>query len=197
MLEFFKGTVTPKDWAFVGVVLGATGLICAAFYFAVYKGQQERLIAVVAELEDTTAELKAARETQTKFDEFKKEAEKAEKLVQLFEQRLPEEREIPRLLQQFEGKAKELGLSVELTQLPTKTDLNKETIPYEVVARGDFHEIVQFINLMERDQRYLKVSNLDIGEEIAGISEASFHLSTFRFIQRAEDATVGSHESGK
>ena len=31
MLEFFKGTVTPKDWAFVGVVLGAAGLICAGF----------------------------------------------------------------------------------------------------------------------------------------------------------------------
>lgn len=192
MLEFFKGTVTPKDWAFVGVVLGATGLICAGFYFAIYKGQQERLASVVATLEETKTELVAARETKDKFEEFKLEAEKAERLVELFEKRLPEEREIPRLLEQFEGKAKELGLSVELTQLPTKTDVNKETIPYEVIARGDFHEIVQFINLMERDQRYLKVSNLDIGEEIAGISEASFHLSTFRFIQRAGDASVGA-----
>lgn len=197
MLEFFKGTVTPKDWAFVGVVLGITGLLGAGFYFAVYKGQQQKMSDVVATLEETKAELKDARATADKFEEFKIEAEKAEKLVQLFERRLPEEREIPRLLEQFEGKAKDLGLSVELTQLPTKTDLNKETIPYEVIARGDFHKIVQFINLMERDQRYLKVSNLDIGEEIAGISEASFHLSTFRFIQRAEDATVGSHESGK
>jgi len=191
MLEFFKGTVTPKDWAFVGVVLGAAGLICAVFYFAVYKGQQDRLATVVATLNETEAELDAARETKEKFDVFKLEAEKAERLVELFENRLPEEREIPRLLEQFEGKAKDLGLSVELTQLPTKTDINKETIPYEVIARGDFHKIVQFINLMERDQRYLKVSNLDIGEEVAGISEASFHLSTFRFIQRADDASVG------
>jgi Tfp pilus assembly protein PilO len=197
MLEFFKGTVTPKDWAFVGVVLGVTGLLCAGFYFAVYKGQQENLAQATAELEKTNQELKEARETEAKFDEFKKEAEKAEQLVQLFEDRLPEEREIPRLLDQFEGIAKDLGLSVELTQLPTKTDPNKETIPYEVVARGDFHEIVQFINMLERDKRYLKVSSLDIGEEIANISEASFHLSTFRFIQRANDTSVASNESGK
>jgi len=77
------------------------------------------------------------------------------------------------------------------------TDANKETIPYEIIARGDFHEIVQFINLLERDQRYLKVSNLDIGEEIAGISEATFQLSTFRFIQRTDTASVASNEPGK
>lgn len=197
MLDFFKGTVTPKDWAFVGAVLGLTGLICAGFYFGLYRGREEVLAQVTAELADTRRELNEARETQAKFDEFKLEAEKAEQLVQLFEERLPEEREIPRLLAQFESRAKELGLSVELTQLPTKTDLNKETIPYEVIARGDFHEIVQFINLLERDKRYLKVSNLDIGEEVAGISQASFHLSTFRFIQRATDMSVASNEPGK
>lgn len=197
MLEFLKGTVTPKDWAFVGVVLGITGLLCAGFYFAIYKSKQETLTTVIAQLEDTERELKEARETKAKFDEFKQEAEKAEKLVQLFEERLPEKREIPRLLEQFEKKAKDLGLTVELTQLPTKTDTNKETIPYEILARGDFHEIVQFINLLERDKRYLKVSNLNIDEEIAGVSEATFHLSTFRFIQRADNTSVASNESGK
>ena len=197
MLDFFKGTVTSKDWAFVGAVLGVAGLLCAGFYFAIYKGQQVKLAEVAATLEETTQELKAARETNAKFDEFKAEAEKAEKLVLLFEERLPEEREIPRLLEQFEKKGDDLGLSVELTQLPTKTDANKETIPYEIVARGDFHEIVQFINLLERDKRYLKVSNLDIGEEIAGISEANFQLSTFRFIQRTENVSVATNEPGK
>lgn len=197
MLDFFKGTVTSKDWAFVGAVLGVAGLLCAGFYFAVYKGQQVKLAEVTATLDETTQELKAARETNAKFEEFKAEAEKAEKLVLLFEERLPEEREIPRLLEQFEKKGDDLGLSVELTQLPTKTDANKETIPYEIVARGDFHEIVQFINLLERDKRYLKVSNLDIGEEIAGISEANFQLSTFRFIQRTENVSVATNEPGK
>lgn len=194
MLELFKGTVTARDWAFVGVVLGLTGLLCVGFYFAVYAGQQERLADATRDLEATTRELRDARETRDKFDEFKAEAEKAAQLVQLFEERLPEEREIPRLLEQFERKAKDLGLSVDLTQLPTKTDLNKETIPYEVIARGNFHKIVQFINMLERDKRYLKVSNLDVGEEVAGISEASFHLSTFRFIQRKDETSIASNE---
>lgn len=192
MLEFFKGTVTPKDWAFVGAVLGVTGLLCAGFYFAVFKSQQAKRDAAQSTLAQTTQELREAREIKVKFDEFKVEAEKASRLVELFEERLPEEREIPRLLAQFEKKGDDLGLSVELTQLPTMTDANKETIPYEIVARGDFHAIVKFINLLERDQRYLKVSNLDIREEVAGVSEATFQLSTFRFIQRTETASVAA-----
>ena len=196
MLEFFKGTVTPKDWAFVGIVIGIAGLLSAGFYFGVYTKQQEALEVAKANLANTEKDLKEAREISLKFDEFKKEAEKAELLVELFEKRLPEKREIPKLLEQFEAKATELGLGVDLTQLPTKLDNNKETIPYEIVARGGFHDIVQFINLLETDTRYLKVSNLDIGEEIAGISEASFHLSTFRFIQ-SETTSEASHEPGK
>lgn len=197
MLDFFKGTVTTKDWAFVGAVLGITGLLCAGFFFGIFKGQQEKLATERTTLAETQQELKEARETKAKFAEFKAEAEKASRLVEMFEERLPEEREIPRLLEQFEKKGDDLGLSVELTQLPTMTDANKETIPYEILARGDFHEIVQFINLLERDQRYLKVSNLDINEEIAGISEATFQLSTFRFIQRTDTASVASNEPGK
>jgi Tfp pilus assembly protein PilO len=197
MLDFFKGTVTAKDWAFVGAVLGITGLVCVGFFFGVLKGQQTKLEEARTTLTETSRELKEARETKAKFDEFKAEAEKASRLVEMFEERLPEEREIPRLLEQFEKKGDDLGLSVELTQLPTMTDANKETIPYEILARGDFHKIVQFINLLERDQRYLKVSNLDINEEIAGISEATFQLSTFRFIQRTDTASVASNEPGK
>jgi len=183
MLDFFKGTVTAKDWAFVAVVLGAAGLLGVGFYFGVYQKQQARLAIAQDDLARSREALKDAVRISLEYDEFKAQAEIAADLVKVFEERLPEEREIPRLIEQFEAKATELGLRVDLAQLPSTRDTNKETIPYEIVARGGFHDIVQFINLLERDRRYLKVSNLDIGEEVAGVSRASFHLSTFRFIQ--------------
>ncbi len=101
MLDFFKGTVTAKDWAFVGAVLGITGLLCAGFYFGVYKSQQAKLVTAQETLAETVSELKEARTIRAKFDEFKQEADKATKLVEMFEDRLPEEREIPRL--RFDG----------------------------------------------------------------------------------------------
>ena len=95
MLEFFKGTVTPKDWAFVGVVLAIAALLGAGFYFGVYKKQNERLAVIQEELKTTEAELKEAVAISQTYEEFKQQAETAEKLVQVFEERLPEEREIP------------------------------------------------------------------------------------------------------
>jgi Tfp pilus assembly protein PilO len=77
-------------------------------------------------------------------------------------------------------------LRVELSQMPRVTDERKETIPYSVTARGNFHQIIQFINRLERFQRYLKVSDLNIGKEDEGVAQASFTLSTYRFIQSEE-----------
>jgi Tfp pilus assembly protein PilO len=113
-----------------------------------------------------------------------------QELVTQFQERLPESREIPTLLKQFEGFAGEIGLRVELSQMQRVTDARKETIPYSVVARGDFSQIVRFINRLERFQRYLKVSDLNIGKEEAGVAEATFTLSTYRFIEPNEGAAT-------
>jgi len=74
-------------------------------------------------------------------------------------------------------------------------DSSKEVIPYQVVAKGSFHQIVAFINLLEKDQRYLKISDLDIGPEKAGICEAKFVLSTFRFVEQEDTGTQQQKKS--
>lgn len=185
MFDFFKGTVTPKDWAFVGAILGVTVVICAAFYFLVYAKQQQKLSALEAEVSQIRARLNDARNTERNFDQLQAQSRKMDELVKLFNDRLPDQREIPKLIRMFEGLGDSVGVQPQLTPLPTLTDATKETIPYQVTARGTFHQIVSFINLLERDKRYLKISELDIGPEDAGVSEAKFILSTFRFIQTA------------
>lgn len=187
MMDFLKGTVTPKDWIAVGIILGITAALCAAFYFVLYAQQKAQLQEIVAADAVVVNDLALARETEKNIDSLRTEAAKMQELTTQFEQRLPESREIPTLLKQFEGFAGEIGLRVELSQLPRITDEKKETIPYNVVAKGNFHQIVSFINRLERFQRYLKISELNIGKEEDGIAQASFTLSTFRFIQPNEN----------
>ena len=189
MTDFFKGTVTPRDWATVGGIVGGTALLCVAFVFLILNPQRQRLADLIKKDEQVQADLKLARETQKNIDGLRAEAAKMQELVTQFEQRLPESREIPTLLKQFEGFAGEIGLRVELSQLPPITDTRKQTIPYSVVARGNFHQIVSFVNRLERFQRYLKISDLNIGKEEEGVAQASFTLSTYRFIQPSEGAT--------
>jgi Tfp pilus assembly protein PilO len=183
MINFLKGTVTPVDWIVVAVVIVLTAGLCAGFYFVVYAGQQQKLDGINAEVDTLQKELNLAYETRRNIEELRKEYADLDKLVKQFRRRLPAERDIPRLLYQFEGLGDNIGLSVKLTSLPTITEENRETIPYEVTAFGNFHQIVTFINLLERDNRYFKISDIDIGEEVAGVAEAKFTLSTFRLIE--------------
>ena len=80
--------------------------------------------------------------------------------------------------------------TVELKNLPRIPSARRETIPYFVTAKGNFHQIVSFINKLERFQRYLKISDLKIGKEEDGVADATFTLSTFRFIQPTEPETA-------
>ncbi len=186
MMELLKGTVTPRDWLNVAGIVAFTAVLGAAFVFLIYNPQRDSLAQITAEDNQVLANLNVARDTKRNIESLRAEAAKMQELVKQFEARLPESREIPTLLKQFEGFAGEIGLRVELSQLPRLTDEHKETIPYSVTARGNFHQIVQFINRLERFQRYLKVSDLNIGKEDEGIAQASFTLSTYRFIQSEE-----------
>ncbi len=78
--------------------------------------------------------------------------------------------------------ANDVGLSHSLKPEAPQRDETKETIPYSVDTFGNFHQTASFINRLERFERYLKISDLKIEEEDAGVSKASFTLSTFRFL---------------
>lgn len=183
MLDFFRGKVTPIDWAIVAGIVVVALLLFSAFYLLVYGRQEHTLAGIDAELKTIRGQLKLAYDTKANSEQLQKEFDKMKALVDLFQHRLPDEREIPSLLRKFEALGDSLGLRVELSALPSIRDPNKETIPYRVKAWGSFHQIASFINLLERDDRYLKVSDVDIGAEESGVSESTFTLSTFRFLQ--------------
>jgi len=195
MFEFLKGTVTPKDWTTSGAMVGAAVLLSLAFYFLVHQPQVAKLDELTAQNEQLREDLAFFREQAANIDALRAEATKMKELVTQFQERLPESREIPTLLKPFEEFAGEIGLLVELSQLPIINDAHKQVIPYTVKARGDFHQIVMFINRLERFQRYLKVSNLDISQQKTGEILASFTLSTFRFVQPTESGKTKAADS--
>lgn len=190
MIEFLRGKVTPPDLIFAGVVVAIAAAVGGAYYFMLHTRMLQEQAELTKSLRQVQADLKQAREYQANIDSLREEAAKWEELVTSFEKRLPDEREIPQLLRKFEQLGYDSGLRVELSQLRSTTDTKKETIPYQVKAFGNFHQILEFINQLERYDRYLKISELDIEEEQSGVSEASFVLSTFRFIKQTPPAAT-------
>lgn len=188
MAMMLKGKITRQDWAFVGVVLGITVLLFVGFYILGYSRVQKEIKARKAEFAKVDKELRHARELNAGIEKLRTEAQEMNQLVDVFQKRLPEEREIPALLSRFEKLGNEMGLRVQLSSLPTRKAPNSdmEVIPYKAVTDGQFHQIATFINMLERDERYLKVSDLDVDEEKEGVSQATFVLSTFRFVNEPE-----------
>lgn len=183
MIEFLKGTVTPRDWAAVAGILGATAALAAAFYFFVHQSQQQEVARLLRENEDAKTNLQKARDINSRIEDLRKETEQIEKLVAEFEVRLPSEREIIQLVSDFEAMAQQESVIVEAQPQAASRDERKETQPYSIVARGNFHQIAGFINLLERHRRYLKVSDLDMSQGERGVITARFTLSTYRFIR--------------
>lgn len=187
MIDLFRGKITIKDWAVLGVVTAFMVGLAVLFYLFVAVSQNIKISELKTEINDLENKIKEARNTEKNYDQLQLQAKKMDDLVRMFNERLPEKREVPKLMKQFEQMGDSLGLKTQLTPLPTIIDASKEVIPYQVKARGSFHQIVAFINLLEKDQRYLKISELDIGPEKAGVCEATFVLSTFRFVEQEEE----------
>lgn len=190
MMDFLKGTVTPKDWAATAGILSVTAGIVVAFFFLVHQGQREEISLIKADDLQVFADLTEARRINGEINELRDETAKIEKLVGDFEERLPSTREISMLLKEFENMAAEEDIDVELAPLARSQDKNKETIPYKIVARGSYHQVASFINRLERFKRYLKISDLSVGPHEDGMTETQFTLNTYRFL--SEDTEAGS-----
>ena len=185
MSALFKTTVTPKDWMAVAGILAILGLVIVAFVFVLRGRQKEALAELAANETLIRTELADAQTKRDNIRDLREEMAKTEKLVSEFEKRLPSKGEIPTLITQFEALATRVGLRVVVDPQERQRDERKITIPYNIKAYGDFHQIASFINRLERFERYLKISDMKIKEEKQGVSEAEFTMSTYQFIQPA------------
>ncbi|HEO71635.1 MAG TPA: hypothetical protein ENN80_10260 [Candidatus Hydrogenedentes bacterium] len=195
MIEFLKGAVTPKDLAISGAIAAIAAGLCVAFVFVVVMPKKAALEDLKANTLQARKDLELAEKTSANMEELERKHGEMQSLVSEFEQRLPTIQEIPTLLRTFEGYAEEIGLRLDLQSSTPKEDARKETRPYKVKAQGDFHQIATFINLLERSQRYFKITDLELDEQVSGVSEAKFTLSTYRFKESLEGA--GTAEESK
>lgn len=192
MKEILSGTVTARDWAAVAAILGAAALIVAGYFFVIQKSQNEELAVLEAEYQQKQEDYRRAKETEEGIEDLRRDTALIKKLVEDFNERLPSESEIRSLVSTIEKLAREVNLEVEVSPKNKIDEGNKVTYPYTVVAYGDFHEITGFVNRLEAAERYLKVSDLEIGEEKSGVAEAKFTLSTYQFVEAPRAAGSAS-----
>jgi type IV pilus assembly protein PilO len=192
MTDMFKGTVTPKDWMAVGIILAIVAALAVVYVFFVDHTLRSSLDQLITDDSQVQSDLRVAYQRQKNIDKLREETQQIDKLVSDFELRLPSERDIPRMVREFEDLANEVGLSHALKPESPQGDERKDTIPYTVSTFGTFHQTASFINRLERYERYVKISDLKIGEEDNGVSKGTFTLSTYRFIEKQAPEPPGA-----
>lgn len=198
MLDFFKGTVTKQDWIFCGVVLTVAVALAAVYFSVVLRMQSTALESAQASLAQQKKKLEEQVSWKNNIDKLRDQTAKAQKIAEGFEQRLPTESNITQFIGSVGDALRAAGVSLSgnkggLQSLPKgKTETGNLVIyPYRVSVLGDFHQILTLINLLEKDTRFFKVSDIDIGEEKNGVIEGKFNLSTYSFKQKPPELEAG------
>ena len=179
-----KPVVTKQDWVVVGCIAAAVVvvvLVVAALVYAPQKAERQRLDDEIAQ---ARGELNVAKETARRMDELEKELEEIEQLVARFEAKLPTRKGIPKLYRKFQLAAGEANVVVEsIEKLDESKQAPRIEIPYEFKVSGSYHQLASFINALEMGERFVKISDLHVGEQKSGVSEADFRLTTYLFTE--------------
>jgi type IV pilus assembly protein PilO len=195
-MDFFKDRVITKiDWLIIGIslfllVMLTLGYFFAASYLRTQVSQKNEEIQVLvkkrADLENKKLEI----------DKVEMEIEEMKKTVAGFEGRLPTDKEIPRLLNQFQKTAERSGVKYQLVK--AESIMEKELyfqIPFTVKVQGKYPEIGEFLRSLEFGDRFIRVDDIKIEEEEKGDSDASFVISTYMFVTKTEVGESGETRS--
>ncbi len=174
-------TKEDKQWGIIAIMFGI--IIIVVFYFSWFKTQNEKLNALLtqeAELQKTVdkeASYVEGPESQARIAELKARIAK-------FEQQLPNDKEIPKLLDYLKKIANDSDIEyVSIVAQPLTPSEFYIEIPFNIVLRGKYHNIGQMINQIENYERLMKVDSVDIsaGKEKGLRHNVAFKLSTYVF----------------
>jgi Tfp pilus assembly protein PilO len=184
-MELFKDRVITKaDWIIIGVSLFLLVLMTAG-YVVVSSLINDQIDAVQAQVNKTQTKVDEARAIAAKKDGLLKELEFVRHKISSFEEKLPTEKEIPRLLRQFQQIAELSGVKYQLiTAEPIEEQEMYVRVPFKVKVKGAYPQIGEFLRSLEFGNRFIKVEGMDIGPQEKGNSEADFIISTFMFVNR-------------
>jgi Tfp pilus assembly protein PilO len=182
-------TSDEKKWVIVAIIFMA--IIGYLFYMFVWKVNMTRKAQLEHEINGPPAD-KALQKVYEDYKEIVEGTETKTKIAELtakiglFEQRLPESKDIPKLLTFFRQAADDSGTKfVSINALAAVTSEYFIEIPFNVVVKAKYHPLGQFINKTENSERFMRVDDVDIKStnDETYQHEATMKISTYMFNQ--------------
>ena len=167
-----------RELIFVAVMLGLLG----SSYFLVFNKANEKRAAVQAEIDRKQKELAELEQATSGTDDLKQKIEDLQKAIAIVEDKLPQEREIDKVLKEVWQMAEANNLEQRtIKTLRSQRANNYNEQPIEMSLAGDFEGFYVYLQQLEKLPRLTRVTKMDLTKmnDRDGAMEAKLTLSIF------------------
>jgi type IV pilus assembly protein PilO len=173
--------------------LSAMVALLACAYFLVFTKANEKRQVLMADLATKQKALNDVRTSTAGIDDLGKKIVQLQKAIAFFEGKLPQEKEIDKILRETTTLAQSNALQIR-TVKPTKIQRNSgySEMPIDMTLVGDFNNFYQFLLDLEKLPRLTRISKMKLEKinDKDGQMEAQILLSIFFEPESANDTPV-------
>ncbi len=163
-------------------------LLATGYYFGMYEGAREELVALQNQEQELQRKLSEVRSVASNIVAFEAEIEKLEgRLVELLRQ-LPNKKQLEVLLTDISNLGKKVG--VEMKSFRRHEEVTKGfyvEVPIAIQLEGTYHNIARFFDLMAKLPRIVNMGALNLGIARENFESTRLSVSgtatTFRFAE--------------
>jgi len=183
-LEERVASLTPQQR--VMLFLGTFLFLGAAFYFLQYKPQSEVIVNLQTNLSEQERRLATLKQAVARLPAVQEELAKAEEDFADLLSLLPDQKEIPALLDTVSQLGAQVGLENILFQpQPERVYEFYAAIPIRLTLVGTYHKLGAFLDSMSKLNRILKVENLNmIRQKGSPLLQVDCTIITYRFLEK-------------
>jgi len=185
-MDLFRNTVvTTVDLIICGVALLVL-LLGTAIAFAIISSARTEIQGLDQQIASLHSQVTEAKAVAARQDELAVRIARVKDQIRDFEARLPTQREIPRLLDSFQEVASLSGIKYQriVAEEPVKQPLYVR-LPFTINVSGRYPQFGEFLKNLEFGERFIKVEAIHVRPEKDDVSDATFSISTYTFVEEA------------
>lgn len=173
------------------ILLGVVAVLIGLFVWLVYLPKQEEIDTLTKKLQDLNVEVQKAVAQANRYDEFKEELRQVDLQLKEALKKLPEQKEIPNMLDQINESVLKAGLNI-ASFTPggeSQVDFYFE-VPIQLSVSGGYHNFANFADIISKMERIVTLRNITLsprGDE--GDLNISCQAVTFRAESESESET--------
>lgn len=187
----------------IAICVGTFFIFGGLFFYLFYLPQSGKISELEKSYEELQVKLTKAKSAAANLKMYQEKYKEAQGKFRLVLQLLPDEKEIPSLLEDISKSGSHSGLEFMLFK-PGQEVLKGfyAEIPVEIKVTGGYHNLAMFFDKVAKLSRIVTVSKVSIqgikgDKDASGYLQASCVATTYRFVEASEEPAEGKKKKKK